>query len=185
MLTYFFSFHLWLTSFSTQNGMTHQGKIWSPEITPCLSGMDSVISSWQIFTILRNTPGRCFETKWFVPIHLAQEGQDIKFRTSDLPHQPICPSVFHSGRQRSISYWDWSFTWLPWGPPAGLPWPSPKGLSLPSCLALERWQLGESFPDLCLSSISCLVLTLPCNSSPGSSFNVALLWPLPLLSFPP
>lgn len=61
MLKYLFSFHLGFASFSTQHGMTLRGKISSTEITSCSSG--AVISSWHIFTILQNTPGRRFETK--------------------------------------------------------------------------------------------------------------------------
>lgn len=87
MLKYLFSFHSQFTSFSSQNGMTLQGKIWSTEIIQCSSGTGSVISSRRIFIILQNTRGRCFETKWFVLLYLPQEGHDKIFRTLNLPHQ--------------------------------------------------------------------------------------------------
>lgn len=52
MLKYLFSSHSRFTSFSTQNGMTLQGKIGSTEIIQRSSGTDSAISSWRIFIIL-------------------------------------------------------------------------------------------------------------------------------------
>lgn len=52
MLKYLFSSHSRFTSFSTQSGMTLQGKIGSTEIIQRSSGTDSVISSWRIFIIL-------------------------------------------------------------------------------------------------------------------------------------
>lgn len=135
MLKYLFSFHSQFTSFSSQNGMTLQGKIWSTEIIQCSSGTGSVISSRRIFIILQNTPGRCFETKWFVLLYLPQEGHDKIFRTLNLPHQHFSSQFSTMESKEASRAWSGSIACLASDPFPGLPlfYPALQGVVLPHC----------------------------------------------------
>lgn len=56
-----------------------------PGNLPSLLRAAPAISSWRLFIISENTPGRCFATKPFIPTHPPQEGQDEIVRASGLP----------------------------------------------------------------------------------------------------
>lgn len=118
----------------------------STEITSCSSGTGSVISSWHIFIILQNAPGKCFETKWFVPFHLTREGQDKIFRTSNLPYQPIFPFACFKTESKEAFHI---------GSGLGICLPALKLLSWPSPALLSAAGTASATPPFPGSSATC------------------------------